>query len=267
MKYALVNNTKTEATKGVKGFCPICGSELVAKLGEIKIHHWAHKGNRECDHWWENETEWHRLWKSNFPIEWQEVVHSDDNNEKHIADIKTNDGLAIEFQHSPIKPEERRSRNNFYKKIIWVVDGLRREADKSKFHKVLEEGTTIFSDSFNFHFTEFPEESRIIREWINSKVPVFFDFNEDSLWFLFPLNTSDVAYFVQVNRNLFIKSLIKHEFDALIKIIYTEFNSYQEQRRIDRNQSIIRQNEINRRIMQESIRRKIAWSGSNRRRF
>lgn len=267
MKYALVNNTKTEATKGVKGFFPICGSELVAKLGEIKIHHWAHKGNRKCDHQWENETEWHRLWKSNFPVDWQEVVHIDENNEKHIADVKTIDGWSIEFQHSPIKPEERYSRNNFYKKIVWVVDGLRREKDKSKFHKVLEEGATIFSDNFNFHFTEFPEESRIIREWINSKVPVFFDFNESSLWFLFPLNTSKVAYFVQVIRNLFIESLINHEFDSLINIIYTELNFYLEQMRIERQKSIIRQNEINKIAFQESIKRKIAWSGRNRRRF
>jgi competence CoiA-like predicted nuclease len=60
MKYAIVNNAKTEAIKGVKGFCPNCGSELIAKCGERKINHWADKGNRTCDPWWEPETEWHR---------------------------------------------------------------------------------------------------------------------------------------------------------------------------------------------------------------
>ena len=58
MKFALLNNEKIEATKGVKGICRSCGSELIAKCGEIKVHHWAHKGNRNCDSWWETETGW-----------------------------------------------------------------------------------------------------------------------------------------------------------------------------------------------------------------
>ena len=78
MKFALVDGNKTEATKGAKGICPICGSELIAKCGEVKINHWAHKGIRNCDPWWENETEWHRSWKNNFPAEWQEIVLPDE---------------------------------------------------------------------------------------------------------------------------------------------------------------------------------------------
>ena len=82
-----------------KGVCPSCGSELIAKCGEIVIHHWAHK--KKCsDHWWENETEWHRNWKDKFPKEWQEVVHFSDDGEKHIADVKTRNGFVIEFQHA-----------------------------------------------------------------------------------------------------------------------------------------------------------------------
>ena len=46
MKFALINGDKAEATKGAKGFCPSCGSELIAKCGEVKVNHWAHKGNR-----------------------------------------------------------------------------------------------------------------------------------------------------------------------------------------------------------------------------
>ena len=83
MKYAIVNNEKVEATKGAKGVCPSCGSDLIAKCGELKVNHWSHKGNRNCDPWWENETEWHRSWKGYFPKEWQEVVHFDESDEKH----------------------------------------------------------------------------------------------------------------------------------------------------------------------------------------
>jgi competence protein CoiA len=46
MKFAIVYGFKTEALKGVKGICPNWASELIAKCGEFKINHWAHKGVR-----------------------------------------------------------------------------------------------------------------------------------------------------------------------------------------------------------------------------
>jgi predicted RNA-binding Zn-ribbon protein involved in translation (DUF1610 family) len=36
-KFTLVNGIKTEATKGAKGICPICGSEVIAKCGEFRL--------------------------------------------------------------------------------------------------------------------------------------------------------------------------------------------------------------------------------------
>ena len=139
MKYALICGKKTEATKGAIGFCPSCGSELIAKCGEVKIKHWAHKGKRTCDPWWENETDWHRSWKGQFPVDWQEVVHRDKSGEKHIADVKTDQGWVLEFQHSYLNPEERRAREAFYPRLVWVVDGLQRKRDKPQFQKVKKE--------------------------------------------------------------------------------------------------------------------------------
>ena len=43
MKFALFNGERIEAKKGAKGEYPCCGSELIAKCGEVYIHHWAHK--------------------------------------------------------------------------------------------------------------------------------------------------------------------------------------------------------------------------------
>ena len=37
MKFALANDERIEATKGAKDVCPSCGSELIAKYGEIVI--------------------------------------------------------------------------------------------------------------------------------------------------------------------------------------------------------------------------------------
>ncbi|MBC8883345.1 hypothetical protein H9X57_07610 [Flavobacterium piscinae] len=136
MKFAIVNGIKSEALKGIKGICPSCGSELIAKCGVQKINHWAHKNTRTCDSWWESETEWHRSWKNNFPIEWQEFILFDtQTKEKHIADVRTENGLVIEFQHSHITPQERYLREKFYKNMVWVVDGTRLKRDYPRFFK------------------------------------------------------------------------------------------------------------------------------------
>ena len=47
-------------------------------------------------------------------------MHRADDGEKHIADVKTDQDCVIEFQHTYIKPDERRSREEFYKNIVWV---------------------------------------------------------------------------------------------------------------------------------------------------
>ncbi|MBI1223855.1 MAG: hypothetical protein GC192_01345 [Bacteroidetes bacterium] len=125
MKYANVDGEKREAFQGGKGLCDCCNQETVAKCGTQKIHHWAHKSLKHCDDWWEPETEWHRQWKSFFPKEWQEVVHFDlKTGEKHIADIKTESGIVIEFQNSPMDIPEMESREKFYQKMVWVINAL-----------------------------------------------------------------------------------------------------------------------------------------------
>ena len=103
MKFALVNKIKTEATPGSKGLCQICDSELVAKCGEIRVHHWSHKSKRDCDPWWENESEWHRAWKNEFPIDWQEIVHHDENGERHIRHYDRQGKLDREILMTPGK--------------------------------------------------------------------------------------------------------------------------------------------------------------------
>jgi competence protein CoiA len=219
MKFALVNGQKTEATKGARGVCRSCGSEMIAHCGEIKVHHWKHKVKRECDIWWENETEWHRSWKNQFPIEWQEIVHFDEKGEKHIADVKTNKEWVIEFQHSFIKPEERASRNAFYQKLVWVVDGLRRKTDIVQLNNVLQESSKAPVGGINIRQVNFPEESRLLREWINPKVPVFFDFQEMSksnLWFLLPFSNKDEALLLPFSREEFIKVHLNEGFDELV---------------------------------------------------
>jgi competence protein CoiA len=124
MQYSTVNNQKTLPFSKGKGICDICGSDTLAKCGEKVMWHWAHKSKMECDPWWENETEWHRNWKEKFPENFREIVHKcETSGEKHRADIKSDRGIILEIQNSPISLEELRSRENFYKNMLWVVNG------------------------------------------------------------------------------------------------------------------------------------------------
>jgi competence protein CoiA len=234
MKFALANDERIEATKGAKGLCPGCGSELIAKCGEIVIHHWAHK--KKCsDHWWESETKWHRNWKNNFPDEWQEIIQYDEIGERHIADVKTPDNLVIEFQHSAIKPEERRSRNKFYNKdnqLIWVVDCRRRKTDIKQF-------TNELFDSFETSSPEVLEvyaDSRLIKEWKNNDSYVFLDFGDieiggSDFWCLCPIAYDGVAFITKIQRRKFINYLNNNNafekmFSQDINIALTKIKSH-----------------------------------------
>lgn len=224
MKFAQVNGQKKVATKGAKGFCQYCSSEMIAHCGDDRVHHWKHKSKRNCDKWWENETEWHRLWKNSFPKDWQEVIHYDSSGEKHIADVKTLSGWILEFQHSYLKPEERLSRNAFYPKLIWVVDGTRRKRDVPQFNQCLNESLVIANNPpFFIRRINFPEECKLIEEWQESNALVFFDFQtekeekESMLWFLFSEIIKGEAYVSTFPKSLFIKSNNKGEFDKIVK--------------------------------------------------
>lgn len=223
MKYAKFNDKRIEATKGAKGFCPGCGLELIPKCGEIQINHWSHKSKRHCDPWWENETIWHRMWKDYFPNDWQEVVHFDKTGEKHFADVKTESGWAIEFQHSYLKPEERRSRNTFYNKLVWVVNGTRRKTDKKQFEKILKEESSKIINNPPTIKVHYPKDCRLFNEWGNSKSLVFFDFNENKenehtlLWLLYPHMKSDNIYLSYIDRNSFIQLSNSDGFDKLVR--------------------------------------------------
>lgn len=208
MKYALLNNERIEPQKGIKNaVCPVCGETVIPKCGIIKMHHWAHKNKQNCDPWWENETEWHRQWKDNFPKEWQEyIMHDKDSGEKHVADIRTNTGIVVEFQHSYMNYKEQESRENFYKNMIWVVDAR-------KYYKDFKDSLYMLNhckSNINYFYLEpdiymhtpFPEK------WLDSTVPVIFDFgifdkiqdNYDKqkkwLWCLFP-----EAFYTKLSSN------------------------------------------------------------------
>lgn len=226
MKFALINGNKVEAIKGYKGICTNCGAELIAKCGDLKMHHCAHKGIHNCDPWWENETEWHRLWKNNYSADWQEILLPDEtSNETHIADVRTDKGLVIEFQHSNLNPNERIAREKFYKNMVWVIDGTRLKRDYPRFLK----GRT------NFYSTNHPGIFRVDLQdecfpsaWVGSSAPVIFDFkgNEtiddpkdfrNHLYCLLPKKNDRYTILVRLSRRSFIDITTTGEWSSIFK--------------------------------------------------
>jgi competence protein CoiA len=170
MKFALVEGARRQAEPSLKGQCPRCDAVTIAKCGRQRIWHWAHRGIRNCDPWWENETDWHRAWKNHFPEKWQEFLQRSGSDEKHVADVKTQSGLVIEFQHSPLPQGERLARETFYRNMIWVVDGRKRKRDRAQFFAALK-AAVVASLHPPVIAVSFPSEVALLRDWLESSVP------------------------------------------------------------------------------------------------
>lgn len=213
MQFALVNDERTPPTPGLAGTCPACGGAMIARCGIQRVHHWAHRSRRVCDIWWETETLWHRNWKNRFPSACQEVTLRDRFGEKHIADVRIGHGLTIEFQHSHLSPDERAAREQFYGNMMWVVDGSRLKRDLPRFLGAFRSFRTLLIKGL--YITPFPEEA-FPSDWLNSRVPVFFDFENAAgppeatiharrlLWCLLPGRALGHAVLLPVSREDFV---------------------------------------------------------------
>ena len=115
-----------EAEEAACYSCPYCGAPMIQRRGQINIPHFAHmKGHLCTDNWrYEEMSEWHRAWQSNYPLENQEIAVSNEFG-RHRADVLIND-TVVEFQHSPLSAEDFRERNEFYAacgyRVIWLFD-------------------------------------------------------------------------------------------------------------------------------------------------
>jgi hypothetical protein len=209
MKFANREGERREAQPGLAASCPRCEAAVIAKCGDHKVWHWAHRGVRVCDPWWETETEWHRAWKNEFPAAWQEVIQFDPDGEKHVADVKTEGGTIIEVQHSFLRAEERAARETFYRKMVWVVNGRRRKRDAAQMLHCI--GPCVFArPPYILHVTNH-QESALLRDWNASAMPVYFDLGiraQDGMpviWRRDPISRYGRVYLTPVSRESFLK--------------------------------------------------------------
>jgi competence protein CoiA len=214
-KFAVVDGERREANPGLPGKCLVCGDAMIAKCGLIRVWHWSHLVTRTCDPWWEPETEWHRNWKNQFPKDWQEFVHQSEHGEKYVADVKTKSGMVLEFQYSHLHRDEREQRENFYPKMVWIVNGRRRKQDRARFFAALGAAKIVNHEP---RIVSVPSnKGALLRDWKASRVPVYFDFGDVNepddkplfdariLWRLTPCGPNGTAYLSPVQKTEFLR--------------------------------------------------------------
>jgi len=175
MIWGINNNERISAIPHGNATCPICNSKLIAKCGNIKIHHWCHKANKDCDNWYEPESEWHLNWKDEFPKEYQEFVMGN-----HRADIRTKKRWIIELQNSAISQEEIKEREEYYKRMIWLLNG-----------ETLGKNLNIETRKNNyvtFKWKYFP------KSWFKAEKEVYVDLGNDTLLLIRKINNGKWSY-------------------------------------------------------------------------
>jgi Competence protein CoiA-like family len=120
---------RVEHFSGGESLCPLCGTELIARRGEIVIWHWAHRafaaGRTACAF---EESPWHLAWKDtyaawpNWTVEQLVMVRG----RKFILDAANlRTGRVREFVHSlsPYYREKHRVLLEQYDDVRWLFDG------------------------------------------------------------------------------------------------------------------------------------------------
>lgn len=182
MIWAIKEGVKIRASPEIKNaLCPLCNQKVISKCGKIKIWHWGHLKKSNCDNFKENETKWHIDWKNNFLKKNQEVI-VEKFGKKHIADIKTDEGVVIEFQNSSISTKELIARENFWENLIWVING-----------DTIGKNIYFYKQHFKW---KWPHET-----WFFSKKKIYVDCGKSKI--IYQINLKDYT-FKKFSRDAFI---------------------------------------------------------------
>lgn len=203
-RYAYVLGEKVEPSKHLHGSCSLCGGEVFARCGPVRIAHWAHKSVDDCETYSRDMSAWHKGWQDKFPEAWREEPIIDLKiPERHRADILTAENLVIEFQHSPIDEEEQLAREKFYSShssgMVWVVDAtchtqaMKRFDEEKQYFQFIKLLCLNSNDSYNNYFLVNNADIIFPSQWNDRRSYVFFDYldaereaGDDSLYCLFP---------------------------------------------------------------------------------
>lgn len=216
--FAIVDGKRThisEANRGTRGICPVCGEALVARKGAYRCEHWWHVNGRQCDLWYESRGPWHRYWQDMFPSDCQEVIVECDGI-KHIADVKTKKGIVVEMQWSAISTEQIAAREKFYDKMLWIVGMCRLVGGQRLKERFDDADISRVRKQCRMHVLSACDLPRSI-QWLDCSWPVFFDFDgtfdkpesNGNLYYLMPKRKDDDfdRYCIEVPRMELIEAL------------------------------------------------------------
>lgn len=172
-----------------ESLCPQCNRLLIAKRGELKIWHWAHKSQEQPCDYGAGETEWHLRWKAAFvQLGWfveraYEVDHPDHLGKRFVFDAVKGHGRTAtdvyEFVHSLSESYVSKSRAVAADGInlTWILDGSMFVSP----HRLL------LSDKISRRYRKFLKPKALaLAEQLSGKVFVHFG---NRLWFQMALNT------------------------------------------------------------------------------
>ena len=160
----------------VKPICPKCKTDMIAKCGQVRIHHWAHKNKIQCDDWMEDENEWRREWLSHFAPDCQEQL-VEHNGQSHFADILTTLGSVILLHQSQLTEEMIREREAFYQTPVWIFNAGRYKQDVNRFLSAFEKNYVRYRSKNLITISEFNIDKVFKKAWLSAQFPVFFDFS------------------------------------------------------------------------------------------
>ena len=167
MLWAQQGEKKVLASPNSQAVCPCCGNEVIPKCGQLISWHWAHK-NKDCDSWHEPESQWHLDWKGLFPKEWQEKVIG-----PHRADVATPRGI-IEFQNSPLSVSEIKKREDFYGRMIWIVNARKFKQNLRSYQPYWARGLSAQDRYFRWRWPR--------KAWLTARQKVYLDVGGGELY-------------------------------------------------------------------------------------
>ena len=196
MLKAYVNERLVFASKsGERGICPLCGTEMVARVGSERVPHWAHKIKSECDPWYEQESKWHFDLYKQFDVLISKKIQLTDQSvqfgelydkkgEKHYVNVLAKNRV-VQFRNTPISLDLRAAYERFFDNLTWIVQISNKNKVK-KFGKSF--GESLYSTKKLGHdqivnsrqiYWLFDKGNVLPKVWAESSVPLVLDFSED----------------------------------------------------------------------------------------
>jgi hypothetical protein len=103
--------------------------------------------------------------------------------------------------------------------MVWVVDGLRRERDRPRFFELLARASIVKAKPLTFAMSS--NECALLRDWLDSRKPVFFDFGDNGgpgdplsfpapvLWRFKPRSPMGEAHLLPILKTSFLDTCLK----------------------------------------------------------